>query len=139
MAWRGHLCSGLGIDGIRGGWITARLSAAGGAVKLHRIDSLDRLVQRSDAATPQVVVIDIPLGLMQNTPRRADEEACAFWGARVPASSRVPITGCWLLLVYPREKLKSKLGAFAESWTEAPRAAPYRRQQFFQRLPRLRR
>lgn len=70
----------IGIDGIRNGWITARRSAEG-AVSLERIDTLADIARISCGAR-RTVVIDIPLGLMENTPRRADEEARAFLGSK---------------------------------------------------------
>jgi predicted RNase H-like nuclease len=72
----------IGVDGIRGGWITAHRAAAGGTVTLERIDTLDQLARSVHSSDALVTVIDIPLGLMRNTPRRADEEARVFLGRK---------------------------------------------------------
>jgi predicted RNase H-like nuclease len=77
--------SGLfGVDGCRGGWIAAS-RATDGAVTVQRVGSLREL----DA--PQVIAIDIPIGLADAGNRECDLVARARLGVRRSSVFAAPI------------------------------------------------
>ena len=73
----------LGVDGCRGGWIAA---TRGGARRVARIVELFRAGQ-----PPDLVAIDIPIGLVDAGARRCDREARRLLPARASSVFRPPI------------------------------------------------
>lgn len=74
-----------GIDGCRSGWIMALGGPTGPLIEVSRFDSLLELKDKAD-----LIAIDMPLGLRQGPPRRADAEARALLGLRRSCVFSVP-------------------------------------------------
>ena len=68
----------LGVDGCPDGWVGARWD--GTHLTLHHAVSIDHLLIA--AGRPDTVAVDIPIGLLDATARRADETARKFLGAK---------------------------------------------------------
>jgi predicted RNase H-like nuclease len=75
-----------GMDGCKGGWLYVALDAA-----THELVSASVLPQfdavKALAPTPEIVAVDIPVGLTAKGPRQCDKEARQF--LRKPRSSSV--------------------------------------------------
>ena len=83
-----------GIDGCRWGWLCLTRDMASGRVAAHilsRIDEVDALRPK-----PQIVAVDIPIGLLPSGSRACDVLARAALGAK-RASSVFPAPGRALL------------------------------------------
>ncbi|HXZ84220.1 MAG TPA: DUF429 domain-containing protein, partial [Myxococcota bacterium] len=72
----------VGVDGCKGGWIAATRRGA------RRIDALELLLRE---ALPDLVAVDIPVGLSDAGPRRCDQEARALLRGRASSVFRAPI------------------------------------------------
>jgi predicted RNase H-like nuclease len=70
----------VGVDGCRAGWMVARLEIESGRVGFEVLNQADELWKHEDP--PDVVAIDIPIGLSDGAPRRCDREARRLLGAR---------------------------------------------------------
>jgi predicted RNase H-like nuclease len=70
----------IGVDGCAGGWITASRRAGRGEIVCRRIERLEALF--TDAVTPGVVAVDVPIGLLARGARLCDVEARRLLGAR---------------------------------------------------------
>ena len=84
-----------GVDGCRIGWVVASQAPSSGACEIAVYRTFDILFEAlHDAA---VVAIDIPIGLHDSSPRRADVEARRFLGKRgssvFPAPCRAALAG----------------------------------------------
>jgi predicted RNase H-like nuclease len=70
-----------GVDGCRAGWVAAVLD--GNKVTAHYVERIDRLVAVvSNHGIPEVVGIDIPIGLPDNSRRSCDALARKMLGPR---------------------------------------------------------
>ena len=79
----------VGVDGCTGGWIVASRDA-GGAISVRRVDAFEALFE---APRPEVVAVDVPIGLPQRGPRDCDVEARRLLGARRSSVFPAPIRG----------------------------------------------
>jgi predicted RNase H-like nuclease len=70
-----------GLDGITGGWIAAT-RVAGSQSRLQRLESMQAALALVTTQRVAALVVDIPIGLLSRTPRRADVEARAFLGRK---------------------------------------------------------
>jgi predicted RNase H-like nuclease len=82
----------IGLDGIRGGWIAA-VSDGAGRLALRRADTLGDACRWVIQCPHNVLVIDIPIGVPESTPRRADLEARAFLGLKGSSVFPCPYAG----------------------------------------------
>lgn len=78
----------VGLDGCRGGWVMARREASG-AVACTVIANLDDLAHQ--LPIPEVVGIDIPLGLPERGARRCDVDARRRLGPRGSSVFPAPV------------------------------------------------
>jgi len=78
----------VGLDGCRGGWVLAHREASG-AVACTVIEQLDDLAHR--LPIPDVVGIDIPLGLPEHGARHCDTEARRRLGPRGSSVFPAPV------------------------------------------------
>lgn len=78
----------VGVDGCRGGWIAASWRDAR-AVYCRRLVTLDDLF--TDAVAPDVVAVDVPIGLLELGARECDVEARRLLGSRRSSVFTAPI------------------------------------------------
>ncbi len=94
----------IGVDGCRGGWIA--FVAVGNKFQEARFFPKFALLVESFPEA-DVIAVEIPIGLAEKPPRRADQEAKSFLGKHAPAVFMTP----------PRQVLK------AASYEEARKVA----------------
>jgi predicted RNase H-like nuclease len=75
----------MGVDGCGGGWVTVRHSEDG-ALEVKRIETLEEV-----HPLPDVIAIDIPIGLTEHGPRECDELARQFIGPRASSVFPAPV------------------------------------------------
>lgn len=75
----------MGVDGCRDGWATVRHSEDG-ALEVAVIESLRDIVE-----LPDVIAIDIPIGLTDEGPRECDALARQFIGPRASSVFPAPV------------------------------------------------
>src|SRR5690348_3561001 len=76
-----------GVDGCKDGWLAACLSDDG-VIDLRFIDRVEDLIGHSG---PRLLVIDIPIGLMERSPRAADQAARRLLKGRSSCVFNAPI------------------------------------------------
>jgi predicted RNase H-like nuclease len=77
----------VGVDACRGGWVA--LASANGTVETCRVyGRMSELIGDHRAAS--VIAVDIPIGLSESSPRRADMEARRFVGPRRSSVFQTP-------------------------------------------------
>lgn len=84
----------LGVDAYKGGWVA--LTLADGSVEACQLyGHISDLIR--DHSEPGIIAVDIPIGLPETGPRRADMEARRFVGpprrSVVPTRPRCPEGG----------------------------------------------
>jgi predicted RNase H-like nuclease len=79
-----------GVDGCKGGWICISKNLDSGLVAWHLYDTAHRLMYQEPR--PQVIAIDIPIGLPDKGPRTCELEARKLVGpGRAPSIFPAPI------------------------------------------------
>ncbi|MGA2830714.1 MAG: DUF429 domain-containing protein [Streptosporangiaceae bacterium] len=87
-----------GVDGCRDGWVAIDLGEGGSLAAVRTAASLDDLL--AGTADPQVVGIDMPLGLPAGGWRTADREARALLGPRRSSIFAIPPAAVWQAPTY---------------------------------------
>jgi predicted RNase H-like nuclease len=77
----------VGVDGCAGGWIAASREA-GGVISCRRVDTLEELFETT---RPDVVGVDVPIGLLGQGARDCDVEARRLLGVRRSSVFPAPI------------------------------------------------
>jgi predicted RNase H-like nuclease len=77
----------VGVDGCAGGWVAASRDA-GDAISVRRIDTLEELFE---TMRPEVVAVDVPIGLPERGARACDVEARRLLGDRKSSVFPAPI------------------------------------------------
>jgi predicted RNase H-like nuclease len=75
-----------GVDGFKKGWITA--IDDGGSISVQECETLEKIVKRPGMS---VVVVDIPIGLAESGPRKADIAARELLKKRACCVFNAPI------------------------------------------------
>lgn len=109
-----------GIDGRRGGWIMALGSPTGPLQDVMLFETLAALIDKAD-----LIAIDMPLGLRQGPPRRADAEARALLGPRHSCVFSVPHRDVLSFAEYREANQWSKTTGFGgvskQAWNIVPK------------------
>jgi predicted RNase H-like nuclease len=77
-----------GVDGCAGGWMVV---TAGAGLQASVVPDLAPLVAQVRAGTITLVAIDLPIGLLDTSPRRCDVEARALLGPRGASVFPAPV------------------------------------------------
>lgn len=75
----------IGVDGCRGGWVVAVVDVPGAPTRFALVEHLDDVLRVAKIGRA-TIVIDVPIGLPDNGPRRCDLEARSLIGRRLAAS-----------------------------------------------------
>lgn len=67
-----------GVDGCKGGWVAVEGQPGGKAVSCRRVARLTELL----ASTPDIIAVDVPIGLLDTGARKCDREARRILGPR---------------------------------------------------------
>ncbi len=90
----------LGVDGCPGGWVGLVWGA--GAPVAHVAPTLDQLIAQAETDGPLTWIgVDIPIGLADDGPRRADIAARRRLGARSASLFPTPVRSALELVDYP--------------------------------------
>jgi len=94
-----------GVDGCRGGWVvvTARHDDPDGPVSLAAevVPGLEPVVERARRGELAAVAVDMPMGLLDDRPRRSDREARALLGPRRASVFPTPVRAVLEAATYP--------------------------------------
>jgi predicted RNase H-like nuclease len=94
-----------GIDGCRTGWVVAMKERSSGSIRLQVITRFDRLFAWEEP--PDIVAVDIPIGLMdaaQRGGRECDRLARAALSCRAGSVFSAPVRGCLVADSYGQAK-----------------------------------
>lgn len=81
-----------GVDGCRGRWMVVTWThGARGGIEAELLDDLAPLFQQVREGRVAAVAIDIPIGLLEDRPRRCDVEARRFLGPRRASVFPAPV------------------------------------------------
>jgi predicted RNase H-like nuclease len=82
----------VGVDGCKAGWIAAVLD--GDAVTAYFVEHIDQLLAAiSEKGVPDVVAIDMPIGLPDSSTRQCDEQARRLLKGRASSVFTAPTRG----------------------------------------------
>ena len=108
-----------GVDGCRAGWVAAMKERSSGSIRLQVMARFDRLFALEER--PDIVAVDIPIGLMdaaQRGGRECDRQARRALSYRSASGFSAPVRGCLVADSYEQAKeisRKSSAGGIALS------------------------
>jgi predicted RNase H-like nuclease len=90
-----------GVDGCRGGWVVVT-AGPGETLRAEVVAALDDVVARARRGELAAVAVDMPMGLLDDRPRRCDTETRAVLGPRRASVFPTPVRPVLAATTYPQ-------------------------------------